>query len=243
MGETRGVGLVVYGVDGVGKTTLALQAAKPLTLISIGECGYEDLSEVEGEIPEGCENINCDSYPVLLDILKESVDQKTVVLDSLSGFQTAFFDYVTSVLYEGNKKKFMAYSDGLIKGAPSLLPEFLEVLDDLRNAGVNVILIAHCKTKTVNNPMGENYDSYLLDISDGIGSMIRKWAQAILFLNVEMNEKREEVRFMYTTKSPAHSAKNRMQLPSIISLDDSAAAGFSNFVKYLSPVHKASLNG
>jgi hypothetical protein len=85
----------------------------------------------------------------------------------------------------------------------------------------------------------------------GVRSIITKWAQAVLFMNIDVNINRavetdritklimegkardEDVRLMYTTKAPGHSAKNRLGLPMVINMGDSSKKAFENLWKHM----------
>jgi hypothetical protein len=94
----------------------------------------------------------------------------------------------------------------------------------------------------------------------GITGPLMKWAQAILFMtgkknvdivtetagygdNVKILEGKstgKPTRLMYTSFSGAHAAKNKLHLPPVISMGNSAIEGYNNFIKALpEPIQKA----
>lgn len=111
------------------------------------------------------------------------------------------------------------------------------------------------KTEQVPNALGVAYSTHAPDMDEGVRGVITKWAQAILFMNLDvsfegkLNNKKGGVaddkshRLMYTTKAPGHWAKNRIGLPEYIGLGSSPSEAYANFVRSLKPQYKEHLNG
>jgi hypothetical protein len=247
--SVRGLGLVFYGGEGIGKTGTALQAAVlgPLTCFSIGESGYEDLAIVE-EVPNGCKNVYIESWEQLMTETKK-ITEGVIVIDSLSGIQKILFDYVCRTVYNNDWDKFTSYWKGQRVDCPVFLDNYLHLLDALRHKGVHIILIGHMVTTTESNTLGADYLSHVIDMDQGdkggLRSSITKWAQAVLFMNIDVaitratdlakdrtvlegKAKDDDNRLIYTTKAPGHSAKNRLKLPPIIPMGSSAKEAFCN---------------
>lgn len=245
----RGLGLVMYGGEGIGKTGTALQFAAlgPLTCFSIGESGFEDL-EIIDEVPSNCENVNIENWEQLISFTKK-IDEGVVVIDSLSGLQKILFDYVCREVYNSDWDKFTSYWKGQRVDAPVFLDNYLQLLDALRHQGVHIILIGHMVTTNESNTLGADYLSHVIDMDQGdkggVRSCITKWAQAVLFMNIDVaitratelakdrtvlegKAKDDDNRLIYTTKAPGHSAKNRLNLPHIINMGESAKEAFKN---------------
>ncbi len=252
----RGMGLCIYGDEGIGKTGFALQFPTPLRCISINETGYEDLDEI-GEVPEGCENEYVSSFSDLLTELRQSTDVRTVVVDSLSGFSQLMQEDICSVVYKASDNPLQSYgsfSEGSRIHGP-IWTERLEVICNvLRAKGVNVILLGHTKIEKSKNIIATDYQSAMLNMESWPRAVITKWAQAVLYFTMDFQVRttkkwqgkateakadtglEEEVdRIMYTTKHPSHSAKNRLKLPTYLPLGDSAEEAYETFVKNLPP--------
>jgi len=253
----RGLGLIVYGGEGMGKTTFACQFPQPLTVFSIRETGFDDLYDV-GLVPKECSNYNVPNYASLTQILSACTD-KTIVIDSMSGFQQIFFEYLIQTLYEGNRTKFSSYSVGARQDAPIMLLPLEAMLTEKRNKGQNVILLCHTKNEIGVNPLGANFETLTPDMDKGIRGVFTKWAQAILFMNLEVNlqvatdtawSEGKQValsgkahnstpnRLIYTEKAVGHSAKNRLGLPQYIPMGKSGPEAFTNFWKHVPSVYK-----
>jgi hypothetical protein len=250
----RGLGFLVYGSEGIGKTSFAAQFPKPMLMLGIKESGYQDLEEA-GEVPSGIEFIYVTEWEQFIKILKEADEYKTVVIDGISGLQQILFDFVRKTMYGNDTAKFTAYYSGPRQSSPLVFMEIETTLEYLRQKGTNVILLGHMKTETVPNALGQAYSTHAPDMDEAIRGIITKWAQAILFMNLDVSfegnnsNKKGSVaddkshRLMYTTKAPGHWAKNRIGLPEYIGLGSSPSEAYANFVRSLKPQYKEHLNG
>src|SRR5690606_39020004 len=109
---TRGLGLVFYGGEGIGKTGTALQFCLlgPLTCFSIGESGYSDLELID-EVPDGCINVNIHTWTDLRNNIKK-INEGVIVIDRLSGLQKILFEHVCKTVYNNNWDDFTSYWKG-----------------------------------------------------------------------------------------------------------------------------------
>lgn len=257
-----GLKLAFYGGEGIGKTGTALQFAMlgSLRCLSCGESGFVDL-QIVGEVPDGCTNVQITNWEQLVKEVK-GCEENVLVIDSLSGLQTMLFDYVCRKVYSGiwdGKDGFSSYWKGQRVDSPIYLDALLNELDKLRNSGTHIILIGHMVTTTESNTLGADYLSHVLDMDQGdkggCRSLITKWAQAVIFMNIDVaitrateldksrqvmegKAKDDDNRLMYTTKAPGHSAKNRLQLPPIINMGDSAMTAFKNLWNHMPQIYK-----
>lgn len=255
----RGLGLVLYGGEGIGKTGLALQHANlgSLRCFSMGETGYLDLEMID-EVPPNCTNVNINSYVELITSLKNA-KENVYVLDSLSGLQKMLFTYVCETMYKGDWEKFTSYWKGQRVDSVAVFSELLNSLDNLRAQGKHIIFIGHMVTTQEPNTLGADYLSHVIALDDGdkggLRSCIRQWAQAILFMNIDIaitratevdkskqviegKAKDDDNRLIYTTKAPGHSAKNRLKLPPIVPMGASAKEAFTNLWKVMPKVYQ-----
>lgn len=256
----RGLGLILYGVEGIGKTGLALQFPKPLKCISVREDGFLDLQDA-GEIPDDCENVVLGQGDTSNDFLNELRDGKnyaTVVVDSLSGVGQLIKDHILATVYREEDKPLQAFGSWGSQGWRIHGPIQMEKVETeaikLRNLGTNVIFIGHDKRENVKSPTGQDYQATYLNLESAPRDVIVKWAQAVLFLSMEYSTKvtkkwKDKVteakvtdpldesvtRVIYTTKHPAHSAKNRLKLPPTIDMGNSAEEAYNNLVEELPP--------
>ena len=121
--------------------------------------------------------------------------------------------------------------------------DVLDGLNALRNdKGMTVILLAHTAIKRFDSPEVEPYDRYQPKLQERSSSVVREWADAVLFANYKTIVKKDDVgfnktsnrgistgeRLLFTSERPAYMAKNRYGLPDSIPLN---WADFSNSIK------------
>lgn len=209
--SSQGYGLVVYGQEGVGKTSFACRAERVVVLPSVLDHGAHKLKR-SGLIPKDVIiGPDTEEFQETLDFLDELAegyeddhDRKTVVVDYVGGIQKQAFAHCCALDYENNwgNDGFMAFQKGPITTGQLYWPEFIQKLTMLQGVGMNVILVTHAKTEIYKNPEGEDYDRFVADLHDfnssGAikGDSIRKatyrWADNILFLKHSIDVVKED---------------------------------------------------
>lgn len=211
-GAVRGV---IYGTEGIGKSTLAAQFPKPIVLDTEDGTRHLDVARVHV----------ADWKTLTLAIAELAVDPQgfeTVVVDSADWAERLLVEWM---LKSSGKKSIEDYGFG--KGY-TLLQEhfgrFLADCDKLVAAGVNVVFVAHATTKRTSPPdMTEGFDRYELKLTKQVAPILKEWADLLLFANykirlVEGGDGRlkatgGKARVMYAERSAAWDAKNRFGLP------------------------------
>ena len=106
--------------------------------------------------------------------------------------------------------------------------QLLMRLDRLNMEGMNVLLLCHSQIKTVNNPVGDNYDHFESKLNAKISGIFREWCDCVLFAQFDMYTRKDGMRskayggdgrIVQTTHSAAWDAKNRYGLPEVMPLD------------------------
>lgn len=205
---------VLYGVEGIGKTTLAAQWPEPLFLDT--EDGTKQLDVAR---------VSCPDWVTLRGAVAElAVDPggyKSIVIDSIDWAERALIEFVCK---QDGKKSIEDYGYG--KGYTVLaehMGRFIEGVDNLHRAGVHVLLVAHAKVQRVSPPdQTDGYDRYELRLSKQTAPIVKEWADALLFANYRMrvvegsDGKRKGIggkdRVVYAERSAAYDAKNRYGL-------------------------------
>lgn len=224
---TRGVvpraqKVVVYGVEGIGKTTLAAQFPDPLFVDTEGGSGHMDVARVE--TPK--------SWEALLQTVDEVRAERpcsTLVIDTADWAERLCQQHVCD---KGGKSSIEDWAYG--KGYVMMAEEFgrlLDALTDLTEAGIHALLLAHSEVRKFEEPNEAGaYDRWELKLSKTgqkkIAPMVKEWADAVLFLNyvqtVENVAKdgqepkykaRGGRRVIYATHHPCWDAKNRWGMP------------------------------
>jgi len=236
--------MVIYGPPGVGKTDVASRFPKVGFIIDPQEEGIRILSEY-GQCPAPVFVEEASDFETLLELAEDvaagSYDIETIVFDSLTGMEKLCFHYHCREYFEDDwtAKGFYSYQQGPKNAAKVDWPRFLDALDAIRRAGINVILLAHSTVKTYSNPEGPDYDRFIPYLDKETWQQTHRWAKAVLFYNyhVDVDKKgprnkakmETEERFIYAEWSPAYDAKNQYGLPALIETGGSGQEAFENF--------------
>lgn len=216
--------VVVHGDGGVGKSTFAAGAYKPIFL------PFED----------GLSGIEVDAFPRLVSyqdtidaiaaLAKGEHQYGTVVVDSLDWLEPLVWAEVARANGK-NSIEDIPYGKGYAEASP-LWRRILDGLNYLREQrGMAVILIAHSQIKRFEAPDSEPFDRYEIKLHKTANALVREWADIIGFAHHETAIKKENNgfttrargvatgrRLMRVVETPACTAKNRYALPELIPL-------------------------
>jgi len=236
----------MHGVAGVGKTSLAACAPGAVFLMSPGETGLETLIDSRriSDIPHLPEVLSwVDLLGIIDSLTKEDHPYKTLVLDTLNGFERLCHEYICNREFNGEwgKKGFESYNAGY-NVSLSEWKVFLSKLDRLREAKrMGIVALCHTKVKPFRNPEGADYDRYQPTLHEKTWDLTFGWADIVLFANyytivesVDREGKKGkgaggQQRMMYTERTAAFDAKNRHGLPGEIEMGDSHRESWNNF--------------
>ncbi len=217
----RPVRVVIYGAEGVGKSTFAANADGAV-FIDL-ENGTDQMDVARFPKPS--------TWDELLNMLNEISSSpnicKTIVLDTADRAELLCTDYICSKYKKSGVEEF-----GYGKGYTYLSEEYsrlLNALDQVVAAGINVIVIAHAKMRKFEQPdeMGA-YDRWEMKLSKQVAPLLKEWCDALFFINFktfvvtsENNTKKAQggKRVMYATHHPCWDAKNRHSLPDEMDLN------------------------
>lgn len=235
---------ICFGPPGVGKTSFCCEFPEVGVLYDPKDPGIENLVEC-GLCKKPVFTEQIDSHPALLERLESLATGRrqirTLVLDSLTGYELMAFMYHCDQNYEGNwgKEGFFAFQQGPKAAAKSDIPNILDALTLVGANGINVWLVAHAQVKTFQNPEGPDYDRYTPYCDKETWAQVSRWASMILFYNWYYDIKKEgaknkadsesERRLIYTTRTAAYDAKNQYGLPSVIEAGESGEDAYNNF--------------
>lgn len=207
--------IVLYGTEGVGKSTFASEAPRPIFMDTEG--GTEQL-DIE-RFPK------IESFPDILAAIDELSTEKhefqTFVLDTADWAESLIWKHVCE---QANVQTIEDIGYG--KGYTAAIDHWrslLARLDGLRNRGMNVIVLAHAHIRTFRNPAGEDYETYELKLNAKAAGIVKEWPYALLFAryqaftHTDKNKRTRGVgdgsRVIVTEARPAWAAKNRYGLP------------------------------
>lgn len=225
-GVARPPRVVLYGVQGIGKSTFAAKAPNPVFI----------------QTEEGLDAINATAFPLcksfedIIDAIgvlaTEDHDFNTVVLDSADWAEALVHKRVAQ---DNNVATIDAIGYGRgYKAAVDYWRQILDGLDHLRNEkSMQVFLLAHSQVKRFDDPLTDPYDRYQLDLHHASASMISEWCDILAFANQQYTTVKADVGFnqkvtravgtgnrvLYTQERPGWSAKSRWPLPDTMPLD------------------------
>ena len=229
--ENRPPRLMVYGQEGVGKSTLGASAPDAIFV----------------QTEDGLGEINCHKFPLaksfdevlaeLTALRDEDHKYKTVVIDSADWLERLIWDRVCSDFgVRSIEKADGGYGKGYVH-AVGYWRTVVSMLDELRNKrGMIVIIIAHSKVERFEDPENTAYDRYSPRLHKAATGLLCEWADAVMFATKRFRVNKENAgfagergiaapigsnggeRILRTVGGPACIAKNRFGLPGEIPL-------------------------
>lgn len=225
MNITRGIQpkplkVVIYGPEGIGKSTFASMFPDPLFIDTEGSTVRMNVARTETPT----------SLAMLMQLLTEIKAQpgccKTLVIDTIDWAERLC---ITAVCAKGHKDGIEDFGYG--KGYSYVYEEMgriLNALNDIWERGINIVITAHAAIRKFEQPdeMGA-YDRWELKLINAQKcnscAMVKEWADMVLFANYKTyavsvdkdgkkNKARGGERVMFTSHNPCWDAKNRFGL-------------------------------
>ena len=182
--------IMLYGVEGIGKSTFAAEAPKPIFV----------------QTEDGLAQIDCDKFPLAAtfeevqqaaaELQAQAHDYQTVVIDSLDWLERLVWD---AVCKEYGVKSIEKADGGYARGYTHALTFWREIIDHLnalRNArGMVVLLIAHSKVERFEDPEFSPYDRYSPRLHKHAAALISEWCDAVLFATRKIRTQTEDAGF------------------------------------------------
>lgn len=209
---------VLYGPEGIGKSTFATQFPAPVFIDTEG--GTKRMNVARLPAPT--------SWAMLLDEVAEvsrgNVPCGTLVIDTADWAERLCIDAVCA------RAKVKGIEDfGYGKGYTYAKEEFgklLGALEEALNTGHNVVVLAHAAITKFEQPDAVgNYDRWSMKTSKQVAPLLREWCDMLLFANYKTvvekagsapnakNKASGGQRVLYTSHHPCWDAKNRFGLP------------------------------
>lgn len=213
--------VLIYGPEGIGKSTFASHFPEPIFIDTEGSTKDMNVARFE----------KASSWTMLLDQVRyvkmNSSVCRTLVIDTADwAEQMCVADLCARYGKKGVED--FGYGNGYVY-AKEEFGRFLNVLEEVVDAGVNVVLTAHAQMRKFEQPdeLG-SYDRWELKLGKKTSSqtapLAKEWADMVLFANyktwsVAVDDKGKKrkaqggARVMYTSHHPCWDAKNRYGLP------------------------------
>ena len=229
-----GIKVVIYGQEGVGKSTLASCFPGAVFIDCEGSTTRMNVRRLQKPT----------SWQMLCDEV-EFVRQK----HTEKGYQTLIFDTFDwaerlaiddlCATHKVTGIEGMNYGKGW-EYEKEMIGRFLDTTERLISEGINVVFLCHAIARKTTAPeVMEEYDHWELKLgsktTNKIAPLLKEWSDMTLFLAFRTNiiatddkgKKHKATstdRVMYTTKSAWWDAKNRFGLPEILPIDFGAIA-------------------
>lgn len=215
--KKQAVRVVIYGTEGIGKTTLAAHFPKPL-FIDVEQGSYQINVERFDGITTWADVLEAIGY------VEQNPDScKTLVLDTADKAEQML---VEQILKENKAASIETVGGGYGKGYTMLQERFqkelLFSLDRIIAKGINVVICAHSIVRTITLPDADPYDHYELKCSKKVSPILKEWADILAFCDYKISvvtdggkgkAKGSGKRMIHFTHKPTYDAKNRYGLP------------------------------
>jgi len=218
--------IALYGVEGIGKSTLASKFPDPVFIDTEDSTKTMDVARFDKPT----------SWTMLLDevdyVIKNPSCCRTLVIDTADWAE----QLCIAELCDKNNWASLE-SPGYGKGyqySAEAFGKLLNKLSEVTQRGIHVVVTAHAWLRKVELPdeMGA-YDHWEMKTSKKVAPMIREWTDAVFFANYKTivvnvdgqgaqkgkNKAQGGKRMLYTTHTPFWDAKNRFGLPDELPLD------------------------
>jgi len=226
--------VIVYGGDGIGKSTFASQFPNPIFLDIEGGLGSIETPRVD-LVEQKFHQI----LETLALLIKEDHDFQTVVIDSLDWLERKIFAAVCE------DKKLSSIEDVPYgKGYVFALTQWSRIIngfDMLRKQRKIVsVFIAHAKVRQVADPTVAAFSRWDLQLNDKASAVLKQWADVVGFAGTEtiVTSKQGDFgrtqvratssgeRWLWVNEEPSYDAKNRYGITEKLPLSYDALAAY-----------------
>lgn len=231
--EAKPPRVLLYGTEGIGKTTFGARSPKPIFILTEDGTAGQQIKHLP----------LCRSW----DALSEAIDYvrysdmkefQTLVIDSVSGIEQLIH---AELCARSGKGSIEEACGGFGKGYTSAASRMLELVDRLDairdEQKLAVVMLAHADTEKVDDPERESYTRHSLRCHKKAASVLTAWADVVGFACRKMRLRTDESsgrkigasigddassRVIRLVGGPACVAKNRYGLAEEMPLDAAA---------------------
>ncbi len=210
---------LLYGVEGVGKSSLASTYPNPVFIDCEGSTIKLDASRLAvtnyAEYVESCKLI-----------LGEDGDEfQTVVIDTTDWLENIVVneilrnDGATTI----TDKKHYSFGAGDKRIEEFFRFKIIPTFERFMSSGKNVVLVSHAHIKGVDDPVTGRYDHYTLKMGKTASSILKEWVNNVFFMNYDQKLHKnysigkdtvtggKEV-YVFTQRTAQYNAKRRDKL-------------------------------
>ena len=164
---------VIYGTEGIGKSTLAAQIPDAVIIDTEDGTGQIDAARVIALDWRAIEH-------AFKELIADQQGFRAVVVDTADWLEKALIEHV---LRQSGKKSIEDFGFG--KGYTILaehVVRFLSLADQLVAKGVHVVFVAHSKvTRTSPPDQTDGFDRYELKLTKQVAPLLKEWADLACF--------------------------------------------------------------
>lgn len=218
--------IVIYGPEGIGKSTFASRFPNPRFIDTEGSTKKLDVTRTKRPT----------SWTMLMEQVKYFV-ANPLICDTLVIDTADWAEQLCAAELCARSHKDGIEGFGYGKGYKYLAEDFgklLNLLEELIAKGTNVTIVAHAMMRKFEQPdeMGQ-YDRWELKLTKYVAPMVREWADHVFFVNYKTyvidadgqgtqkgtNKVQGGKRVMYTSHHPCWDAKTRWTLQPEVNFD------------------------
>ncbi|AIA55432.1 ATP-binding protein [Acidithiobacillus caldus] len=219
-GQFEPIRMMLYGQNGIGKTTFGAGMPKPFILA---------VEDGIGVMPVTYHRASHEAYSeIVSDLLEVGAyfqrgEFQSLIIDSVDALQSKIIE---QVLREHNKKSLNDFSYG--KGYDLFkqkFEEFRNLMERFRyELNANVLLIAQTEARTIPDPINGMRDIFTMRLDKRAAGVLRDWADFVGFAQLKafpimdkdgklLKMQTDGTRILSTAPSASFDAKNRFDLP------------------------------
>ncbi len=219
---------LIYGADGVGKSTMCAGAPRPVFIATEDGLGNIDAQAIDP--PESWGNII-----EAVDSLASDDRVGTIVIDSLDWAEQMLWAHIVATHTDEKGRKVrdiegFGYGKGYVAAA-SEWRVLIAALQRAGKAGKHVLLTAHAHRKTVKNPTGEDFEQMQIKLQERASGLFREWVHIVAFAELDIATVTDKddggrtkgvftgQRVLRTQPGAGYQGKARLTLPAKIPLD------------------------
>lgn len=185
--------LMIYGTEGIGKSTFASQTPDPIFI----------------QTEDGLGQIDCHRFPLanslddvataLSELRLQPHDYKTIVIDTLDWLELLIWDSLCRQYGVSSIEKVDGgYGKGYVH-ATACWRHIIDQLSALRNERkMMILLLAHSKIERFEDPEAAAYDRYSPRLHRNAVALVTEWCDAVLFATWKMVVRSEPGSFQRT---------------------------------------------
>ena len=190
-GKTRPPRIVIYGGNGVGKTSLVADIGKGIMIDCEEGADHAPIDRFAFEDGRDRPLSFDEIFSAIRTIIRTEHDYETLVIDGLDELERLIWAKVCkdTTPQKGEKPDqgiegfHFARGKKIAVGEWRRLAEALEYLRRVRN--MSIVLVGHAETVTVKNPTGDDYDQHSINIHKEARGFLYGWADIVGFMDYE----------------------------------------------------------